>query len=228
METLRKHLSVNAAKLVQMQRDARLRAIAANCALVSADGQSVVWASRLFRRPLPERVAGIDLMERLLKLAEREGYGVYVLGARADVLERAVGMFRLRYPRLEIVGYRDGYFHDDESPSICDAIRLAVPQILFVAMSSPRKEYWLAEHAGELGTPLLVGVGGAIDIFAGVRSRAPGWLQAAGLEWSYRLLQEPRRLIRRYAVTNTVFVWLVLRQAARELSGSFGTPSRAL
>jgi N-acetylglucosaminyldiphosphoundecaprenol N-acetyl-beta-D-mannosaminyltransferase len=217
------HLCVNAAKLVRMKRDPRLRAIAANCGLVNADGQSVVWASRLLGRPLPERVAGIDLMEQLLEVAEQEGYRVYLLGARAEVLVKAVARLQARYPRLNIVGYRDGYFRDEESARICDEIRVAAPQILLVAMSSPRKEYWLTAHGPSLGVPLLMGVGGALDVVAGVRSRAPRWLQKAGLEWLFRLLQEPRRLAARYMGTNAAFVWFVLRQAVTELVSTSGS-----
>ena len=205
------HVAVNAAKIVSMQSDPRLRQIVGRCALVNADGQSVVWASRLLGDPLPERVAGIDLMYRLLKLAEEKGYRVFVLGARQDVLERALERLRERHPRLRLAGARHGYFSEAESPAVCEEIRAARADILFVAMSSPRKEYWLAEHAGDLGTPFLMGVGGAIDVIAGVTRRAPRLVQRMGLEWLYRLVQEPRRLMRRYATTNFRFVGLTVR-----------------
>ena len=147
---------------------------------MSADGQSVVWASRLLGDPLPERVAGIDLMAGLLERAERRGYSVYFLGARAEVLERAVERLREKYPRLHVAGARDGYFADDEASEVCDEIRASRADLLFVAMSSPRKEYFLGEYGPNLGAPFVMGVGGSIDVIAGVTRRAPEGLAAPG------------------------------------------------
>jgi N-acetylglucosaminyldiphosphoundecaprenol N-acetyl-beta-D-mannosaminyltransferase len=206
------HMAINAAKLVTMHSDPRLRAIVDDCGLVNADGQAVVWASRLLGDPLPERVAGIDLMDEVLGLAERRGFRVYFLGARAEVLERAVAKLRERFPALTIAGARDGYFADEETPAVAEAIRASEPHILFVAMSSPRKEYFLGEYGPTLGAPFVMGVGGSIDVVAGVTRRAPRSWQRLGLEWLYRLLQEPRRMFRRYAVTNWRFTLLVLRE----------------
>jgi N-acetylglucosaminyldiphosphoundecaprenol N-acetyl-beta-D-mannosaminyltransferase len=204
-------VSVNAAKLVAVRHDSRLREIIERSQIVSADGQSVVWASRLLRDPLPGRVAGIDLMHRLLEVAEQRGFLVYVLGAKPDVLATAIARLRQRYPRLEIAGARDGYFREDETEQVRSEIRAARPDVLFVAMSSPKKEYWLDENVAALGVPFSMGVGGAIDVVAGMTRRAPRILQAAGLEWLFRLLQEPRRLAKRYAVTNITFTWLILK-----------------
>jgi N-acetylglucosaminyldiphosphoundecaprenol N-acetyl-beta-D-mannosaminyltransferase len=205
------HMSINAAKLVTMHEDARMKEIIASCGLVSADGQSVVWASRLLGDPLPERVAGIDLMAALLGLAEDRGYRVYFLGARAEVLETAVERIRERHPRLAIAGYRDGYFTEDESAEVCAEIHGSRADLLFVAMTSPRKEYFLGEFGPSLGVPFVMGVGGSVDVIAGVTRRAPAQWQRLGLEWLYRLLQEPRRMFKRYAVTNTRFAVLVGR-----------------
>lgn len=209
------HVCVNAAKLVAMQRDERLRSIVARCDLVSADGQAVVWAARLLRQPLPERVAGIDLMHELLALAEQEGWRVYFLGARPEVLERAVARIRERHPRLEVAGARDGYFTPEEEPEVRESVRTARPHLLFVAMSSPHKEYWLGEHARALAVPLSMGVGGALDVEAGIARRAPVWMQRVGLEWLFRLLQDPRRLLGRYTVGNARFLALVLQELVR-------------
>lgn len=209
------HVAVNAAKLVAMRDDPRLREIVCGCDIVSADGQSVVWASRLLGDALPERVAGIDLMHALLALAERRDYGVFILGARRPVLERAIEELRRRHPRLVIVGYRDGYFADAESASVCADIRATQPDILLVAISSPHKEYWLADHLAELGVPLVMGVGGAVDVVAGVTRRAPRLVQQLGFEWLFRLAQEPRRLLRRYAVTNVRFLLELQREIVR-------------
>jgi N-acetylglucosaminyldiphosphoundecaprenol N-acetyl-beta-D-mannosaminyltransferase len=209
------HVCVNAAKLVALRRDPRLREIVAGCELVSADGVPVVWASRLLGDPLPERVNGTDLMERLLADSERRGWGVYLLGARRDVLERAVERLRERHPALRIAGYRDGWFPDSEAAAVAEEVRAAAPDLLFVAISSPRKELWLAEHGRGLGVPFVMGVGGSVDIVAGMTRRAPRWMQRTGLEWLFRLVQEPRRLGRRYLVTNAQFLALVGRDLVR-------------
>jgi len=182
-----------------------------------------VWASRLLRDPLPARVAGIDLMNALLALAERQRYRVFILGAERSVLETAVERIRARHPRLRLAGYRDGYFPTEQTAEVCAEIRAARPHILFVAMSSPTKEYWLDEHGKALGIPLQMGVGGSIDVIAGLTRRAPRWLQNSGLEWLWRLLQEPRRLARRYLVTNTRFALML----AAELLGRRGAPTGA-
>jgi N-acetylglucosaminyldiphosphoundecaprenol N-acetyl-beta-D-mannosaminyltransferase len=208
------HVAINAAKLVALQQQPELREIIGRCQLVGADGQAVVWASRLLGDPLPERVAGIDLMHALIAMAEREDYGVYILGARREVLETAVQRLREMHPKLRIAGYRDGYFTDDEGPDVAKAIRAASAQILFVAMSSPRKEHWLGEYGPMLNVPFVMGVGGSIDVVAGVTRRAPRLWQRLGIEWLYRLLQEPRRMFRRYLITNTKFSLLVAREIA--------------
>jgi N-acetylglucosaminyldiphosphoundecaprenol N-acetyl-beta-D-mannosaminyltransferase len=179
-----------------------------------------VWASRVLRDRLPERVAGIDLMYELLALAERRGFGVYFLGARRDVLDRALLRIRTSHPELRVTGSRDGYFDDAQTEDICDAIRASAPDVVFVAMSSPRKEYFLGEHGPRLGASFVMGVGGAIDVVAGVTRRAPLAWQRLGLEWLYRLLQEPQRMFRRYAVTNARFAWLLARELLRR-----GAPS---
>jgi N-acetylglucosaminyldiphosphoundecaprenol N-acetyl-beta-D-mannosaminyltransferase len=211
------HMAINAAKIVAMRHDAALHELIGRCDLVTADGQAVVWASRLLGDPLPARVAGIDLMFELLALAERRGYRIYLLGARADTMQTAVARLRERHPALVVAGYRDGYFSDAEEPSVAAEIRAARPDLLFVAMPTPRKEYFLGRWGPELDVPFSMGVGGAIDVVAGVTRRAPRSLQRLGLEWAFRLAQEPRRLLRRYLVTNSEFVGLTLRDLRRRL-----------
>jgi N-acetylglucosaminyldiphosphoundecaprenol N-acetyl-beta-D-mannosaminyltransferase len=209
------HMAINAAKLVAMRDDAELARVIRGCELVTADGQAVVWASRVLGDPLPERVAGIDLMEALLARAAERGYRVYILGARREVLEEAVRRLRERHPGLQLAGFRDGYFADDEEAAVAEAVAEARPDILFVAMSSPRKELFLGRRGPSMGVPFVMGVGGAIDVVSGMTKRAPRIMQRLGLEWLFRLLQEPRRLFRRYAVTNARFVELVLRERLR-------------
>ena len=205
---------VNAAKLVHMQGEPDLREAVQSSDLVVADGMSVVWASHLLGGSLPERVAGIDLFERLLGLAEDAGYSVYLLGAEPDVLEAAVRVVRQRHPRLRIAGSHHGYFSPAEEPDLVKTIAASRPDLLFVGMSSPKKEVFLARWGEEIGAPVCHGVGGSIDVMAGKVRRAPGVWQRLGMEWLYRVLQEPRRLWRRYLVTNTQFLWMVLRDLA--------------
>lgn len=215
------HVAINAAKLVAMHDDAELRDAIRACEVVNADGQAIVWASRLLGDPLPERVAGIDLMHGLLQLAEDEGYRVYIVGARRQVLERAVARLERRYPRLVLAGFRDGYFDVSEDAAVAEQVSDARPDLLLVAMSSPRKERWLGDHRLTMRVPLVMGVGGSIDVVAGITRRAPRVLQRLGLEWLFRLGQEPRRMLRRYATTNTRFLLLLARALlARRLGGS--------
>jgi N-acetylglucosaminyldiphosphoundecaprenol N-acetyl-beta-D-mannosaminyltransferase len=209
------HACVNAAKLVRLLRDDALRRALWSCDLVTADGQAVVWAARLLGRPLPERVAGIDLMEALLARAEQRGFRVYLLGARPEVLERAAAVLRGRHPRLRLVGTRHGYFDPAEEPDVVAEIAAARPEVLLVALDTPRKELFLAENGDRLGVLFAMGVGGAFDVLAGRRRRAPGWAQRAGLEWAFRLAQEPARLGRRYLLGNVRFTALVLGELAR-------------
>lgn len=219
------HMSVNAVKFVALHDDPAMRPLVTECGLITADGQSVVWAARLLGARLPERVAGIDLMTRLLEAAEARGYGVYVLGARREVLDTALRRLRERYPRLRIAGARDGYFADEDVDRVCEEIRASEADILFVAMSSPRKEYFLGKGSAALGVSFAMGVGGSIDVIAGVARRAPRILQRAGLEWAYRLAQEPRRLARRYARVNARFAWLVLRALVTRRGSAVACPA---
>jgi N-acetylglucosaminyldiphosphoundecaprenol N-acetyl-beta-D-mannosaminyltransferase len=201
-----RHVSINAAKLVAMHDDDELRGILSRCELASADGQPVVWASRLLGEPLPERVAGIDLMQELLALAERRGYRVYFLGTKPDVLARAVSRLRERHPDLRVAGVHDGYFPAEDNDLVAAQVAATRPDMVFLALPSPRKEYWLNHHGPHLGAAFVMGVGGSLDVIAGDVRRAPVVLQRLGLEWMFRLAQEPRRLLRRYLVTNTRFV----------------------
>jgi N-acetylglucosaminyldiphosphoundecaprenol N-acetyl-beta-D-mannosaminyltransferase len=205
------HMAVNAAKIVSSRRHHELQYLINGCDIVTADGQAVLWAARLLGHPLPSRVTGIDLMQRLLALAERRGYRVFLLGARPEVMELAVARLRARHPRLIVVGRRDGFFAREEEADVVAQIRSARPDLLFVAMPTPRKEYFLGRWGSELDVPFSMGVGGALDVIAGETRRAPPALQRLGLEWAFRVAQEPRRLWRRYLITNAAFVWLTLQ-----------------
>jgi len=209
------HVVVNAAKIVAMTKDPVLESIVRNCQLVNADGQSVVWASRLLGDPLPERVAGIDLMQQLLQVAEERGYRPYFLGAREEVVNEFVERVKKNHPGLQLAGWRNGYFGNaaDEMRVVKD-IADSHAEILFVAMGTPMKEFWIHRHFTAINVPFCMGVGGSFDVYSGHVKRAPVWAQRAGLEWLFRLLQEPRRLWWRYLSTNIRFGLLTLRWLA--------------
>ena len=206
---------VNAAKLVNMTRQPALRDAVLSCDVIFADGMAVVWASRILGRPLPERVAGIDLMDAMLAQGSRHGWRVYMLGATPEVLAAAMASLAQRYPGVRFVGSHHGYFSPGEEPDIAAAIAAARPDVLLVGMTSPFKEQFIARWNDTLRVPVSHGVGGSFDVAAGKVQRAPEYWQRMGLEWLYRVLQEPRRLWRRYLVTNTLFAKMVLLEAAR-------------
>jgi N-acetylglucosaminyldiphosphoundecaprenol N-acetyl-beta-D-mannosaminyltransferase len=210
-----RQVSVNAAKLARLSEDSESATYIRGCDVISADGQSVVWASRILGTPLPGRVSGTDLMMELLEAANQRGLGVFILGGRESVLAEAVRRIRASYPGVRVAGVQHGYFRLEEEAEVARVIRDAAPDLLLVAMSSPKKEHWLKRHAAQLEVPLAMGVGGAIEVFAGVRRRAPVWLQRAGFEWLWRLIQEPRRMWRRYLLGNPHFIWLVIRERMR-------------
>lgn len=208
------HVVLNAAKVIELERSPALADVIRGCDIVSPDSISVVWASRLLGRPLPEPVAGIDLMERLVATAAHDGRSVYFLGARPDVVAKTADVLRARHPDLIVAGYHHGYWTDDRQ--VIQLIRLATPDYLFVGIPSPRKEFWLSANLEKLGVPFAMGVGGSFDIIAGSRRRAPAWARAHGLEWLWRLAQEPRRMWRRYLIGNSLFIALVLRERLRK------------
>ncbi len=202
---------VNAAKVVAMRRDPFLWQAVAGCDLVLPDGMSIVWASRILGKPLPERVPGIDLFENLLALADRNGYSVFFLGATQEVLEEVVRQVRLRFPGVRVAGYRNGYFKPDQEGEVATEIHSTHADLLFVAITPPKKEKFLGKWGQILDIPVCHGVGGSFDVMAGKVRRAPNLWQKLGLEWLYRVVQEPGRMWKRYLITNTIFIGLVLR-----------------
>jgi N-acetylglucosaminyldiphosphoundecaprenol N-acetyl-beta-D-mannosaminyltransferase len=208
------HVVVNADKVVKAHRDPALARIIAACDLINADGMPVLWAAWLLGQPLKQRVTGIDLFFALLERAEQRGWRVYFLGAKANVLERAKTNALQRFPRLTLAGARDGYWHAQEEDVVAQTIAVSQPDILFVAISSPKKEQFLARHQASMRVPFAMGVGGTFDILAGLTARAPRWMQRCGLEWLFRFLQEPRRMFRRYFIEDTYFFWLLARELA--------------
>jgi N-acetylglucosaminyldiphosphoundecaprenol N-acetyl-beta-D-mannosaminyltransferase len=210
------HVVVNVDKLVKASRDAQLRQIINDCALINVDGMPVVWASRLLGKPLKERVAGVDLFEALMRRAGEKGWRVFLLGAREEVVTQVADTYRRKYPRLVLAGYRNGYWQgEDEEREVVEQIRASRADLLFVAISSPKKEQFLGRYQAEMKIPFAMGVGGTFDVAIGRVKRAPRWMQASGLEWFYRFLQEPRRMFRRYFIDDMAFIWLLIKEAAR-------------
>lgn len=208
-------VSLNAAKYVRAEEDPRLRAVIWRADLVCADGMGPVIAARLAGYPVPERVPGIDLMYALLGVAARRRWPVYLLGTRPEVIERAVTTATRTWQGLDIAGYHHGYFSRDDEPRVIDAIRASGARLLFVATGSPRQELFLGRWFPELPIAYAMGVGGGLDVLAGVGRRAPRWVQDAGLEGVYRMLLEPRRRWRRVLIDNSRFLWLLLRNRHR-------------
>jgi N-acetylglucosaminyldiphosphoundecaprenol N-acetyl-beta-D-mannosaminyltransferase len=212
-------ITANAAILCMMRRDLQLRAACRAGDLIVADGMSVVWTSRLAGVPLPERVAGIDLMVTLLRAASDRALGVYFLGARRDVVAELARQAARSYPGLVVAGFHHGYFGPEEESRVVDEIRQTAPHMLFVGMPSPFKETWCESRRVALGVPVIMGVGGSFDVLAGHVRRAPPLLQRLGLEWSWRLAMEPRKMWKRYLVTNAEYLGLAAREILKRRFG---------
>jgi N-acetylglucosaminyldiphosphoundecaprenol N-acetyl-beta-D-mannosaminyltransferase len=206
------HTVVNAGKIVLMHKNAQLKESVVNADIINADGQGVVWASRILGQPIVERVTGIDLMDNLVELAYRKKYKIFFFGAKDDVLNKVIGHYSDKYSHSIVAGYRNGYFKKSEERAIAQQIADSGAQILFVAITSPLKENFLYENRDLLkSVNFTMGVGGSFDVVAGYVKRAPLWMQHSGLEWAYRVYQEPKRMFKRYMVGNWQFLMLVLR-----------------
>jgi N-acetylglucosaminyldiphosphoundecaprenol N-acetyl-beta-D-mannosaminyltransferase len=203
--------TVNVAILMMMRSNQRLQNFVHNAALIVADGQPLIWTSHLLTSSLPERVTGIDLIDAIAQRAEAEGIGIYLMGGTSQVIGTTVLKMQSKYPKLNICGFDDGYFNETQAAARVEAISQSGAQILFVGMGVPRQELFLETNWENLGVNLAIGVGGSFDVYAGIRKRAPFWLQQTGLEWLYRLVQEPQRLWKRYLLTNSQFMLAVLR-----------------
>lgn len=204
------HVVVNVAKIVNMQRDPQLDASVRECDIINIDGMGVVLGARLLGHNVPERVAGVDLFHELLAMSASKGYSVYLLGAKDEVVGETARRVQQLYPGLKLAGYHHGYFWDDEEAMV-NKVRESGAQLLFVAITSPKKENFINRWRDQLGVTFVMGVGGTFDVVAGKVKRAPVWMQKWGLEWLYRVIQEPRRMWKRYLVTNSKFAWMLLK-----------------
>lgn len=211
------HVVVNVSKFMEMRKDPQLKKIIEDCQIINADGMPLVWASKLLGDPLPERVTGIDLFYNLIKLSSEKGYRPFFFGAREWVVKDVVETFKAKYPDLQVAGFRNGYYNKDEEGNIAEMIKDSKADMLFVGFSSPMKEKFLNKWMPVMNVPFCMGVGGSFDIVAGKTQRAPEWMQKTGLEWLYRIIQEPRRMWKRYAKTNPGFVWIVFMEYLKKL-----------
>jgi N-acetylglucosaminyldiphosphoundecaprenol N-acetyl-beta-D-mannosaminyltransferase len=213
------HVVVNAGKMVRMQTNMELRESVVTCDLINADGQSIVWAARWLGLGLPERVAGIDLMEKVVELSANKGYKCYFFGATEDVVSKVVNDYTEKYGPSVIAGYRNGYYEDEEEPLIAQKIADSGAQVLFVAMPSPKKENFMYRYREELkNVNFNMGVGGSFDVISGYTSRAPLWMQKRGLEWMHRTRQEPAKMWRRNLRASR-FILLVIKAKFRKKKG---------
>lgn len=206
--------TVNADFVVNALHDVELRRILQESDMATADGTPLVWGARMLGVPLEGRVTGADMVPALAERAAKNGYSIYFFGARQGVAARAAAILKERYPDLKVAGIASppvSPVHEMD-PQYLDAIRAAQPDILLVAFGNPKQEKWIHMYAGELAVPVCIGVGGTLDMIAGVTRRAPRWMQQTGLEWFYRLIQEPRRLWKRYVLDMFYFGSFFLRQ----------------
>jgi len=201
--------------LMESQRDRELRDIHNAAGLVTPDGMPLVWLSRLLGFRHVDRVYGPDLMLATCAHSVEQTHRHFFYGGAPGVAEQLIQQLKARFPTLQVVGSYSPPFRSltaEEDQAVVEQINAAQPDIVWVGISTPKQERWMAAHIGKVTAPVLIGVGAAFDFHAGLKKQAPYWMQRSGLEWCFRLLTEPRRLWRRYLVNNPSFVWLVLLQ----------------
>ncbi len=205
-------MGVNADKINEVNSNELMKHIVNSCGIINADGASVILASKYLKKPLPERVAGVDLMQSLVALSEKKGYSVYLLGAKQEVVEKTARVLQERHPNLNLVGFHNGYFKKEDWPAISAELKEKNADFVFVGITSPLKEYLIEFLQNDGHSSVFMGVGGSFDVISGKIPRAPLWMQKANLEWLFRVIQEPRRLFKRYFVGNGIFIRDVFKE----------------
>lgn len=213
--TPRKIFTPNVALLIWSRRDPLLRDVYRSCDVVTVDGMAIYYALHLIGTPVKESLSASLMFYPLLRLAQQKGHRVYLLGAKEQVLQATVHNLQQQFPGLRIVGAHHGYFDVENASAVVADIRKAAPDILLLGMSTPMKEILAQRYLAAMNVPVTLGVGGMFDIAAGLARFAPTWIRRLCLEWLYRLLQEPRRMWKRYLTTNVVFLWLVQKELVR-------------
>ncbi|ENZ5599065.1 WecB/TagA/CpsF family glycosyltransferase [Enterococcus hirae] len=205
-------LGVNADKINELQENDALQQVVQKAEIIHADGVSILLAAHLLNKQIPERIAGIDLMQRLLDLAQTCQYNVYFLGAKEETVNKMKQKLLEIWPKLPIVGTRNGYFSESEWEKVAVEIKERNPQLVFVGISSPKKEYVIDYLMDQGINAVFMGVGGSFDVLAEEIKRAPLWIQHCHLEWCFRLIQEPKRLFKRYMFGNLKFLKLTAKE----------------
>lgn len=208
-------VTLDSSMCVMAQTDPELMGIVRDADLVTPDSAGVLWACRHLRRPMPERVSGVEIVERICALSAEIGCRIFFLGAAPGIANLAADRMCEKYPGCRIVGVRDGYFKEADEPRLIREIRESTADVLFVALGIPKQEKWIHRHASELGVSVLVGVGGSFDVHSGTVKRAPYWVQRLNLEWLYRLARNPRKIGK--VMTLPRFVLLALRKPAKPI-----------
>lgn len=205
-------MGVNADKINELNSNPLMKEIVNKCGIINADGASVVLASKLLKKKLPERIAGVDLMIELVKLCCEKNYSIYLLGAKQSVVEQTRDVLMDKYSNLNIKGIHNGYFKEEQWDNISKELKKLKPDIVFVGITSPTKEYLIEYLQNDGNKSVFMGVGGSFDVISGNIPRAPKWMQKCNLEWLFRVIQEPRRLFKRYFVGNLKFIKLVIKE----------------
>ena len=208
-------MGVNADKINEVNKNEVMKKIVNSCGIINADGASVVLASKYLKKPLPERVAGIDLMQELVKLCEEKRYKIYLLGAKQEVVEKTKEVLLIKHKKLNICGIHNGYFKKEYWGEISNKLKKETPDIVFVGITSPIKEYLIEYLQNDNNNCVFMGVGGSFDVISGNIPRAPEWMQKMSLEWLFRVMQEPKRLFKRYFVGNITFIKSVIKEKYR-------------
>ncbi len=209
-------MGVNADKINSLNTNYKLKEIVNGCGIINADGASVVLASKFLKKPLPERVAGIDLMQSLVEVSEKKGYSIYLLGAKQEVVEKTAQVLQEKHADLKILGIRNGYFKEEDWSKISEDLKTLCPDIVFIGITSPLKEYLIEYLQNDGNKSVFMGVGGSFDVISGNIPRAPLWMQKMNLEWLFRVMQEPKRLFKRYFVGNGQFIKAIIKEKAKE------------
>lgn len=200
--------------IVRASEDPELKEVYDHTDLLTVDSYVVYYAARLFGKKIKEPVSAARLMFNFLKIANEKRYKIYLLGAKEEIVTKVIENITVQYPGINIVGYHNGYFDFNNNFAIINEIKNRRPDVLFVAMSSPLKELFVSKNLEQMHVPVSIGVGGSFDIIAGKCKLAPQWISKTGFEWLYRLIQEPRRMWKRYLVTNTKFLIMLLKEVA--------------
>lgn len=212
-------MGVNADKINEVNNNELMKKIVNSCGIINADGASVILASKYLKKPLPERVAGIDLMQDLVKISEEKNYSIYLLGAKQEVVEKTKSVLIERHPKLIVKGIHNGYFKEEDWPIVSKELKKQKPDLVFVGITSPTKEYLIEYLQHDGNDCVFMGVGGSFDVISGNIPRAPKWMQKANLEWLFRVMKEPKRLFKRYFVGNRKFIKAV-RQEKKSMKKS--------